>query len=179
MNAALPLAWVRYAIDRLAWPGLLGLALLIAAASTFEFGVVPLREHNDELQQKIDRLRERAAAQPVALPESEIRKLAALPSGDELMPLVAAVHAAAARREVSLDQGEYQWQPESGGRAGRYRMNFPVRGEYMRLRGWVADVTAAWPAMRLDDIEFRRDNIGNPSLEAQVRFTVRVEEAAP
>lgn len=176
MNAGLWLAWGHYFFRRLGWPGLLGLALALAAAATHLVGVVPIQEHNDQLRMEADRLRQLAAVQPETLPPAEIRTLAALPSGDELMPLVAAVHAGARRRQVVLDQGEYLWQGDAGTRTGRYRMTFPARGSYPQLRGWAADVLAEWPALALDEFDFRRDNIGSESVQAQVRFTVRVGE---
>jgi hypothetical protein len=170
------LGWGRYYATRLAWPGLSGLALVLGAATIQVAGVVPIEDRNEDLRLTAERQRERVAVQAGTVPEVDIRRLAALPSGDELVPLVASVHALARGREVSLEQGDYAWQADAAGRTGRYRMSFPARGRYPQLRGWAADVLAEWPALALDEFDFRRDTIGNETVEAQVRFTVRVGE---
>ncbi|MBI5786234.1 MAG: hypothetical protein HZA64_12330 [Rhodocyclales bacterium] len=179
MNPAAWLGWGRYYAARLAWPGVLGLGLVLVAATIQLAGVTRIQDQNEELRLATERLRERAAMQAEALPVVDVRRLAALPSGDELVPLVASVHALAHGRQVSLDQGEYSWQADAGGRSGRYRMSFPARGRYPQLRGWAADVLAEWPALALEEFDFRRDTIGNENVEAQVRFSVRVGEGRP
>lgn len=179
MNASLWLAWGRYQATRLAWPGVLGLVLLLGAGAVQLAGVLPLRQSNEERRLEVEQLRERAAVQAEAVPAVDVRSLAALPSGDDLVPLVASVHALARGRQVSLDQGEYSWQADAGGRTGRYRMSFPARGRYPQLRGWAADILAEWPALALEEFDFRRDTIGTENVEAQVRFSVRVGEVRP
>jgi hypothetical protein len=176
VTAALLLAWGRYHATRLDWPGLLGIVLLLGAVAVQLAGVMPMRQDNENLRLETERLRERAAVQADAVPTVDLRTLAALPSGDELVPLISSVHALARRRQVSLDQGEYAWQADAGGRSGRYRMSFPARGGYPQLRGWAADVLAEWPALVLEEFDFRRDKIGNDIVEAQVRFSIRVGE---
>lgn len=176
MNATLWLALGRYHATRLAWPGLLGLVLLLAAAAIQLAGVMPMLQSNEELRLEVEQLRERAAVQADAVPAVDGRTLAALPSGDELVPLVASVHDLARGRQVVLDHGEYAWQAEAGGRSGRYRMSFPARGGYPQLRGWAADVLVEWPVLVLEEFDFRRETIGSENVEAQVRFTVRVGE---
>ena len=179
MNTALWLAWSRYYATRLSWPGLLGLVLLLAAAAVQLAGVMPMRDSNEGLRLELEQLRKLAAVQAEAVPAVDVRTLAALPSGDALVPLVASVHAQARRRQVSLDRGEYAWQADAGGRTGRYRMTFPARGGYPQLRGWAADVLEEWPALVLEEFDFRRDKIGNETIEAQVRFSIRVGEEHP
>lgn len=179
MNPTAWLGWGRYYAARLAWPGLLGLGLMLGAAAIQMAGVMPTEERNEALRLATERLRERTAVQAEALPAVDVHRLAALPSGDELVPLVASVHALAHGRQVSLDQGEYSWQGDAGGRSGRYRMSFPARGRYPQLRGWAADVLAEWPALALEEFDFRRDTIGNENVEAQVRFSVRVGGGRP
>lgn len=175
MNAALALAWVRYLTERLGWPGLLGLALAVAAAAVQFAAVEEAERRNADLRLEIARWSERLAAGPADLPAAESRALARLPGGSSLAPVVALVHAAAQRRQIVLDQGEYAWQGEAGRQAARYRMIFPVHGTYPQLRGWAADVLAARPELALEEFSFRRENIGSETVEARIRFTAAVE----
>lgn len=175
MNVALGAAWARHLGDRLGWPGLLGLALVVGAGVTEIGFVAQLKERNVDLAQQVAQLRVQAAARAAVAPAAAA-SLADLPGSHALAPVVAAVHAGARRRQVVLDQGEYVWQREAGSRFARYRMIFPVRGTYPQLRGWAADMLAGHPQMTLEEFDFRRENIGSEIVEARVRFALRVED---
>lgn len=174
MNAAIALAWMRYLGERLGWPGLLGIVLALAAVAADIHFAAELEERNAALQSAIAQWRTRLAAQPVDLPAAESRALSQLPGGSDLAPFVSTVHAKARDRKIALEQGEYVWQGESGKRAARYRMQFPVRGSYPQLRGWAADVLSAQPELVLEEFSFRRDEIGSEMVDARVRFAVGV-----
>ncbi len=177
-NAQLALAWLRYGAERLGWPGQLGLALGAAALAAWLAMVIPLEAENAERRASMAELRARIESQPDVVPAAEVRTLAALPGGNALLPLVAAVHAGARQQRIALELGEYVWQRESGNRPARYRMTFPARGSYMNLRGWTAALLAARPELVLEEFDLRRDNIGSESLDARVQFSVRVEGGA-
>ena len=175
MKVALAIAWLRHLVERLGWPGLLGVAL-IAGAGIAEFvAIEDLDARNAGLQRQVAALRAEAAAR-VAAPPPKSGALADLPGSHALAPVIAAVHAGARRRQVVLDQGEYLWQREAGSRAAHYRMVFPVRGTYPQLRGWAADVLAGHPEMALEEFDFHRETSGSDIVEARMRFGLRVEE---
>jgi hypothetical protein len=176
VNFGLWFAWLRYIADRLAWPGLLGIALAIGASGVELASVAPIEESNSQLRVELAQQREKLAAAPEDLPAVETRSLAVLAGGAELVPLVSAVHASARRRQVALDQGEYALQREGGTHTARYLMVFPAHGTYPQLRGWAADVIARRPELVLEEFDFRRENIGSEQVEARVRFSARVEE---
>lgn len=179
MNAAHALAWLHYGAVRLGWPGLLGLGLALAAATTALAVNVPLAAANAALHERIATLAQAPAAEAAAaLPADAARALAALPDSAALVPLVAAIHAGAQRRQVALEQGEYTWQRAAEGRAARYRMAFPARGGYPQLRAWAAELLAAQPQLALDEFDLRRENIGSTGVDARVAFVVRVGEGA-
>jgi len=177
--SATVMAWLRYLAIRLAWPGQLGLLLVLAAAALALIAASQVDVQNTTLRQEAGELRQQLATETTSLPEAESNNLRVLPGGDELVPLVAAVHACARRREVALDEGEYVWAKEPGGRSGRYRMLFPAHGTYPQLRGWAADVLARRPALVLDEFNVRRENIGSAQVEARVRFSARIDAGEP
>jgi len=45
-----------------------------------------------------------------------------------------------------------------------------VTGSYPDIRSWVAELLKTLPSLTLDGLELRRNGIGNPNLEARVRF---------
>lgn len=169
------LAWSRYLADRSGWPGLLGMLLAVLAIGIDVLLAQPIASQNDELQQDLARLQQQATASAASgLPEDEAHRLAHLPGGDDLIPVVAAIHAGARQHQVALEQGEYVWQEASPTRAASYRMTFPARGPYPQLRDWVAGVQARYPALVLEQFDFRRDSIASQSVEAHVRFAIRL-----
>lgn len=172
----LVLAWARYFGGRLGWAGLLGLVLAIVALAIDLFATGDIAGQNAGLQRQVERKRREAAHVATAeLPASDRAALARLPGGGDLVPLVAAIHAGAQQRGITLDQGEYLWQDATAARPARYRMSFPARGSYPQLRDWAADLLARQPQLALEQFDFRRDGIGSPVVEARVRFAVRVE----
>ena len=172
---AYTLAWSRYLIDRIGWPGLLGMLLAVLAIGTELLVTQPIVRQNEGLQQDLVRLQQQALDSSASvLPDSETRSLAHLPGGDDLIPVVAAIHAGAQQHQIALEQGEYIWQEANKTRAASYRMTFPARGPYPQLRDWVASVLARYPALVLEQFDFRRDSIASPSIEARVRFAVRL-----
>jgi len=174
---ALALAWLRHGVERLGWPGLLGLALCLAGAAGWQVGLRPLEKESQALTERIAGLRAERAARPDALPAAERRELGRLPGGEALAPQVAAVFAAARRQQIEISQGEYALQREPGGQTARYRMSFPARGTYPALRAWTSGLLAAQPGLMLDELDLRRENIGSAIVEARVQFSMRLELA--
>lgn len=184
------LAWMRYLAQRIGWPGVLGLALAVAAAGIDLLATGRLAEQNAKLVQGIARQRAQAArAAENALPV-HATLLAQLPGGSDLAPVVAAIHAGARQHQIALEQGEYVWQDGTANSvtspvanssansvtkaAASYRMSFPASGTYPQLREWTNDILMHHPELVLEQFDFRRDSIASQTVEARVRFAVRV-----
>jgi hypothetical protein len=166
--------WLRFLADRLGLPGLIGLALAIAAALTL--ALLPgLDAERQRLEKRIAAVRD--AAPPAGVEPGKAQALALLPAGHDLAPLVAAIHEGARRHRIRLQQGEYAWHADAGG-SGRYRMVFPAQGTYPQLRRWTEDVLAAQPGLAVEQLDFWRQTIASTSVEVRVRFAVRTERKA-
>lgn len=168
--------WLRYAADRLGWPGLVGLALGSAAAACWLAVVIPLDADNAAKRGSIATLRARLDAQQKDAPTAELRKQTGLSGDSALLPLVEAIHTAARQQNIALDVGEYVWQRESESQPARYRMIFPAHGSYVNLRAWTAALLAARPELTLEAFDLRRDSIGSDTLEAHIQFSTRLEQ---
>ena len=55
-----------------------------------------------------------------------------------------------------------------------YVMDFPMRGEYARIRLLVSHILAKHPYLALDQIDFKRDHISDATLQGQ-----RQDDAVP
>jgi hypothetical protein len=47
-----------------------------------------------------------------------------------------------------------------------------VKGSYPQIRGFISQVLADIPAIALDEVDFRRDGVGNAVLDVRLRLTL-------
>lgn len=164
---------LRHRLQRLGWPAMLGLALLAAALAVDVLGVNTLEDNLETLLKRRGELRSQMAkaASKEAGPTLQLESLQERARIDSLL---AELHETARQHQVVLEQGEYRIQPESGTRLARYRMVLPARGNYVQLRAWLDALAAAQPGLQIDELGFKRENIGQDRLEARVSLSLLV-----
>jgi hypothetical protein len=84
----------------------------------------------------------------------------------------------AAKSGLSLSQGDYKSGYDRNARLHTYQVTLPVKGSYGAIWKFAMLSLRAMPFASLDDISFKRDNIGEPALEARVRMTFYLGEQA-
>ncbi len=166
-------------IRALRWQGLAGIGLTGAAVVLYLTGIVPEAARMNRLQQEVlaakDVARAAGSAAGPARPVQETwlahfsRLLPARSSAPELLRVI---HAAARAQGLSLEQGDYKLKIETNGRIVAYEVGFPLRGSYVQLRQFVADVLVKIPAAALDEFSIKRERIDDVTLEASIRFTL-------
>ncbi|MGO4381534.1 hypothetical protein [Pseudoduganella sp. RAF53_2] len=82
----------------------------------------------------------------------------------------------AAKTNLSLDQGEYKFGYDKASRVSTYQINLPVRGPYANIWQFSMQALAAMPFASLDEVNFRRDTITDPVVEARLRFTLYLKD---
>jgi hypothetical protein len=92
---------------------------------------------------------------------------------------VKTLFALAAKTGLVLSQGEYKGTAEQGGRFHTYQVNLPVKGSYGAIWRFGMLALRAIPFASLDEISFRRDTIGEPTVEARLRITLYLADQAP
>ena len=92
---------------------------------------------------------------------------------------VKTLFALAAKTGLVLSQGEYKGTAEQNGRFHTYQVNLPVKGSYGAIWQFGMLVLRAIPFASLDEISFRRDTIGEPTVEARLRITLYLADQAP
>jgi hypothetical protein len=85
----------------------------------------------------------------------------------------------AAKTGLVLSQGEYKGAFEQNGRFHTYQVNLPVKGDYGAIWQFGMLSLRAIPFASLDEINFRRDTIGQPTVDAHVRLTLYLADQAP
>lgn len=174
MNALM--LWRRvYAI--LAWPGLLGLALLLGAAGIYFYQMqaqtarlAQLKQDSASLKLRIEQVAKSGI--PETSDQDELLKFYAFFSDAELSDWLDKVYAAAAEQNLVLQQGEYRITPSKNGKLARYQITFPVKGSYLQIRQFVAQALDDVPVAALEDINFKREAIGATEVETRIKFTL-------
>jgi Tfp pilus assembly protein PilO len=161
----------------LAWPGLLGLALLLLALGVYFAQVQPqtarlaaLKQDSASLKTRIDQ------AAKSGIPESgnqdELGKFYGYFSDAALSDWLNKLYAAAAAHKLLLEQGEYRITPSKNGKLARYQITLPVKGSYVQIRQFVAQALNDVPVAALEDISFKREAIGATDVETRIKFTL-------
>jgi len=78
----------------------------------------------------------------------------------------------AAKTGIVLRQGEYKRAYDQNGKLHTYQVTLPVKGSYQAVWRFAMLALRAMPFAALDDIGFRRDDIGAAGVDARVRFTL-------
>jgi Tfp pilus assembly protein PilO len=179
-------AWVQRLRDRLEGlgpAGVVGVALLVFAATLYGTAVVPRAQERAALQAEAERLRERLqmSGSPTGAKGTLGEQLAAFyaffPPAQSSPDWLGKIHAAAKAKGLVLQSGEYKLERSADSRLARYHMILPVTGSYAQLRGFVGQVLADVPAAALEEITLRRESVASPRLEARIRLTLYLGSA--
>lgn len=154
--------YLRRGSDALGRYGMIGLALLIAAAVVFGTRVLP--DHAALMAAKRELLRAATSAgrdvvlQPVRLDlrTGLDRFYTQFPPAIGDLELIEKLYQAAAEAGVELDKANYELIEQPRQRLVRYRIDLPVRAEYLQTRRFVQSILEDLPNLALEQVSFRR-----------------------
>jgi hypothetical protein len=168
---------VRWRLNTLGWPGVLGLGLLAFSAVFFLSALIPLQGRVQEARDDVEALRTRLHAAP--------SEGGAAASGDRLSNFYAffpplssgagwleRVFGLAEAQGLRLEAGEYKLTREKDMKLARYELNLPVRGGYGQIREFLSQVLDQVPASSLDEVSMKREDPGLPTVEARIRLSL-------
>ncbi len=171
-------------LRRTGWSPWVAAAMLAAAAAIHAMGTLQLHPTLQAQHAELKRLHAiealpRAAVQP-SRPLIEER-LDAFRStlGDkrDLNRYMATLFALAKTHDIALAQAEYKLDFVKLGGFYTYQATFPVRGGYPQLRRFIDATLQSVPCAALEDVDFKRDQIGAPTTEARLRFVFYLKGA--
>ena len=167
----------RRAMNLLAWPGLLGLALLLLAVGIFLYQVQPkttrleqLKQNSVSLKLRIDQVAKSGI--PETSDQDELNKFYGFFTGTSLSEWLNKLYAAAAAQQLVLEQGEYRIIPSKNGKLARYQITLPVKGNYLQIRQFIAQALTDVPVAALEEISFKRETIGATDVETRIKLTL-------
>ena len=169
------LAETQYRMTRLGGAGLTGLTLLVAAAVLFCANNLPQSAAVAALKVQLAHSAPRTQAPAVAT--SGAAPLASLPTRAAAPAVVAQILQEAEASGVELQRGQYEFIPARDGVAARYRMNFPLKTSYPKLREFMDRTLLALPAVAVEGLRIERKSVGEDAIDGELKLLVFVRSA--
>lgn len=169
----------RRGLSLIGWPGIVGIGLLSICPAFYFSAIVPLQEKLAAAgngvaaleQQNMNSGREQGAGQRT--PEEQLEDFYRMFPPDRKMPeYLAKIFSVAQTQNISLKQGEYRVTRNKEGNLASFQMTFPVKGEYPQIRKYLAALLADIPAMSLQQVQFKRQRVGDSLVEANIRLVI-------
>ncbi|HSD44483.1 MAG TPA: hypothetical protein VLD36_21795 [Burkholderiales bacterium] len=181
LSDALKLGRLREELERLGWPGVVGLGLLAFAAMIAVSALLPLRAEVARLRGEADELQRRIGGGERAARPQVRDQLATFyaffPPSDSSPDWLGKIHAIAQAKGVQLASGEYRLERAPSPRLRRYQMTLPVQGTYAQIRGFVGEVLEQVPAAVVEEVSLKRESVETQRVEARVRLTLYLGSA--
>jgi hypothetical protein len=160
-------------------PVVVGAALLlVGACATLGWLAQQGRvlEHEEELVRRLAALPPAPVRQPAGTGDDLAAFYGALGERRYAEEQVDILFALAAKAGLVLRQGEYKPGYDRNARVHTYQVILPVSGSYRAIWQFALQALRAIPFASLDEIGFRRDAIGQASVEARLHLTLYLAE---
>lgn len=162
-----------YQLNRLGRSGVAGAGLVLIAAIFVFTAVVPQYRQIASLREEL-REAQHAGKADQSAPVRLGRFMEKLPKRSELPAIAGQIFKLAALAGVTLDQGRYELTPMHSGQLARYRMSFPIKGPYPKIRQFIDATLNAIPAAGVDGMRIERKTAGDANVDADLRFSIFV-----
>jgi hypothetical protein len=167
-------------VNQAGWVGITGISLLIFSATFYLSAVMPDQARIAELQQTSISLRQQAhealAQSNISTTDDMATQLKKFyhffPADDNKNATLAKIYSAAEHQTLILETGEYRYISNPNSKLSRYQITLPIKGSYLQIRNFVNEILAKIPSASVDDISFKRESIGSPTLDARIKLTL-------
>jgi hypothetical protein len=180
----LPVMWLRVRLVMARWQPVAVVSVLLILGAVAALGWLVQERRLLEREQLM--VRQLAALPPApvkAPPPSANENLAAfygaLGERRYAEQQVKTLFGLAQKSGLVLRQGEYKAGYERNARVHTYQVTLPVTGSYRAIWQFALQALRAIPFASLDEMNFRRDAIGDANVEARLRLTLYLADPAP
>ena len=155
-------------------------ALLLALAVLELFtGTLPAMQSTSALEVQLENLQESLRGGREIKRGADVTPAVQMAAFERYFPPMAdinrvlgEIYTAAENEKLLLERGEYNLSEESGLGVLRYKINLPVKGPQADIKRFVRRMLHDIPSLSLDSISMQRNNVGEPTVDAQIRVTV-------
>ena len=174
--------WCLYQLRQLGWQGLLGFGLVIGSLAILFFMVYPTIQNTKNSDARILKMQQYVQQHPVVLKPAkklnfEQQFYDLLPVHSEANRKVAQMLDAVEQVGLTVNNVEYSTQPYSDAMI-KYQIKLPVQGTYIQVRQFINIVFEALPTVALNNVDFRRDDIGSDTIQTNLYFTLYLRKLA-
>ena len=166
------LAETAYRLRRLGVSTVAGLAAVVLAAALFIANNLPQGAAVSALKAQL--LQPHLLGTGVVALAPNGAMLATLPARGDAPNVVAKILEEARASGVELPRGQYEYVPARDGVAARYRMTFPVRASYLKIREFMDRTLVALPAVAVEGLRIERKNVSDDSVDAELKLSAYV-----
>jgi hypothetical protein len=172
-NDLVPHVW--YQLSRLGPAGVVGAAASAAAAVIATFTLFSLQAANDNLNSMILRAQHHRDT-PITPEQGLTRVVDQLPRRAQMPAVLGQVYQQAQAAGIQLAKGQYSYRPAAKSDVGSYELDFPVTGQYPAIRDFINRIMTNIPAAGLHKLTVQRKVVGDPLVNADVRFVLFVRD---
>lgn len=174
----------RRGLGSLGWPGMVGIGLLSICPAFYFSAILPVQERLASARNSVVALQEQMEhAGPGAgqrAPEEQLDEFYRMfPESRNMPEYLEKIFSSARKQGISLDQGEYKVTRTKEGNLVSFQMTFPVKGDYPRIRKYLAALLADIPVLSLQQVQFKRQKVGNSLVDANIRLGLYFLEQRP
>lgn len=164
---------------RLGRLGAFAALLLVLAVVELVTGTLPAMQSTSELELQLQNLHDslrggreitRAADNSPAVQMAAFERF--FPPMADINHVLGTIYTAAEKEKLMLERGEYNLSEESGLGVLRYKITLPVKAPQSDIKRFVRRMLRDIPALSLDGISMQRNNVGEATVDAQIRLTV-------
>ena len=178
------LRWIkRRGPGLLGWPGAAGVGLLSLCLALYFSAILPVRDELASARHSVLSLQEQMnqggpwAKTRQRSPEEQLAGFYGMfPDSSHLPASLEKIFALAQSQGIGLDKGEYKVIRSKEGNLVSFQVIFPVKGEYLQIRKYLMALTASIPVLSLQQVQFKRQNIGDPVVEANIKLALYLLE---
>lgn len=177
-DAGLVIWRLRRLARAISWPAALAVGLLAFEAAFYFSAMAPVLDQQAKLRNEVVLLSQASAqsrghATRISDPRTELAEFyAALAQPANAPDLLRRLHRVARDQGLTLDQAEYRPLPDPEGKLTRYQILLPAKGTYPEVRRFLVQASGDVPGLAVDSINFQRQQIGDPVVEAQIKLTL-------
>lgn len=167
----------------LGWPGMLGFGLLLGCAVVASVVLLPATRQLQQMERDVAQLRNGMSQHrgqwidrsPQAALKAFYR---VLPQESSAPEHISAIFNAADASGIDLDKVEYALVREHTAGLSRYQVILPVQGTYPDIRRFIIELLNTMPALAINELSFKREDVSSPEVEARVRLTIYLGRAS-
>lgn len=180
------LGWIsRYWLRRIGWPGVLAIGIFVMCMAFYVSAIRPLQALLNTAERSAAVLQEELALGSKSFSHTKLSTEDQLAEFYRKFPVewdsplwLKKIVVLAQSNGLGLNDGEYKVTRDKVSKLVRYQMSLHVRGTYPQIRKFLTDLPGALPVVALENVQFERQKVGDPDVEAKIKLVLYLEQAS-